>query len=221
MQTFSVTTVADFHERVKSTRDFHPVFRGEDSSGYELRPKYGRAMLQNRLNSANMEKIIFREFKRTGVAHASYEPKDEWDWLALAQHHGLSTRLLDWSENPLVAAYFATMAYTSSDDAVIYVFDKYELDGPDVLMSPFDIASDYIFRPRHTAARISAQSGVFTVHCSPDTIFSPKSLQRWVLDTNILIEVRSMIRVYGVTKAFVFPGLDSVAYGINESHIRV
>jgi hypothetical protein len=57
-----------------------------------------------------LEQRLFDEFKRW-VAGNMNPGLDDWDLLALARHHALPTRLLDWTENPLAALYFATRDY--------------------------------------------------------------------------------------------------------------
>jgi hypothetical protein len=72
---------------------------------------------------ADLEEHILRNFIRYSRPHLSMPPVNEWELLVLAQHHGLPTRLLDWSYSPLVAAHFATVDGESQTDRVVWRLD--------------------------------------------------------------------------------------------------
>jgi hypothetical protein len=79
------------------------VYRGENRAANEL-----TTSLQ-RLGGpyADLEPHLLRNFRK--YAHRDAVPKETiWDWLALAKHHGLPTRLLDWTHSPYVGLHFAT-----------------------------------------------------------------------------------------------------------------
>ena len=66
---------------------------------------------------AGLEEHILRNFIRYSRAHLdAARPHNDWEMLVTAQHHGVPTRLLDWTYSPLVAAFFATRPAHGHDE---------------------------------------------------------------------------------------------------------
>lgn len=148
----------------------HWVFRGvADADNHLLRPKVGRNVLRY---TPEIEKALFAKFKRRASQFLPVAGMSDWDLLALAQHHGLPTRLLDWTSNPLVAAFFATGSAPDGTTARIYAYQLSSMVDVNVLKSPFDIDRVYAFLPPAVAPRIVSQKGLFTVHPDPTAVLS-------------------------------------------------
>jgi hypothetical protein len=114
----TVDSFGEFHDFIEVFGKQAVVYRGLRKESYPLVPKVGRYEEFTAVNIEAREHSMLRLFKQQACPFLTYTPKNDWEWLAVAQHHGLPTRLMDWSHNPLVAAYFAVEHEYSGDSVV-------------------------------------------------------------------------------------------------------
>lgn len=117
----------------------------------------------------DLEQNFLNEFKRFSKPHLLFEPKNDLEWLVLAQHHGLPTRLLDWTDNPLAALWFACedKQYQRKDGSVwIFLTEQDDIISANEYntIDPFSIKKTRVLKPTHLTQRLIAQNGWFTVH---------------------------------------------------------
>ena len=90
------------------------VYRGLSSSDYFLETSLKRNCKKN----MNFEKSLLRNFLKHMPSEFREKVDSIWDVMVLGQHHGLPTRLLDWSHSPLIALHFATAENMNKDSIV-------------------------------------------------------------------------------------------------------
>lgn len=192
------------------------AFRGVKRKDFPLLTPLGRLQNIDEEDRENVEHWILEEFKRRTCSSFRPAPSDDWEWLAVAQHHGLPTRLLDWTLNPLVAAYFATETEEEVDAAVYAYADPRLTRGKDGY-TPFEIPTVGMFWPPHISPRITAQAGVFSLHPKPFEPFEPpENLTKLVVKREIVPDFRTALRAFGITRSTLFPDPESVALDVSQ-----
>ena len=208
------------------------LFRGHaDAHSWTLAPTLARCVgPHSKLNLARLggwaklEQHILERFQRHAQPHLNSPPDSMIDWLVLGQHHGLPTRLLDWSENPLIALYFALSTDVGAEAAVWMIEPRY------VFSMDLDLDklnSIQVYYPKALDQRIVSQKGCFTIQplpkaCDPFTVLNKdqrlmdeglRSLNRIIIPDDVDLKAKLMLEVnkLGVDGGFIYPGLDGLS----------
>jgi hypothetical protein len=229
-----IRSVSDLVQAVDSPRERArqiPVwYRGSTNSDHELVPSLGRPPFK-----LDHERALINMFKQNAVQFTE-RPQSEWEWLFLARHHTVPTRLLDWTESALIGLYFATHSLdrpTKNDkrdgalwlllptklneEAGIKPTEKRDLpifeDDDEQLQNylPTKLASEHI---RHSK-RMQAQHSVFTVTHRDQTpiesVGKGLHIGRYIIPSSSKLRIRRQLEAMKIDRLSVFPELDNAA----------
>ncbi|MGD0014574.1 MAG: FRG domain-containing protein [Bryobacteraceae bacterium] len=204
IQLDSASSVEEFGQKVSHIgREWYPDYplfpwcRGQERSEWPLVPRLYRGTA----GDLNKEYEIREEFCTRAPALSDYAKLSDdrvlskWEWYFVMQHYGAPTRLLDWTEAPLVSLYFAVRSNRGNFPAAVWILDAWSLNRTvirrDEVIPPADAGTLPTDRarvaawlpdrfkkgvrlprfpcavyPTHTMRRIGAQRSCFTIHGS-------------------------------------------------------
>lgn len=214
-----------------------PWCRGHSDANWGLRPGECRPGLICNPNE------IRSEFHLRALPLLRRVPASDWEWYFLMQHHGLPTRLLDWTTGSLLALYFAVRDDVGKQDAAVWILDPWALNKrtlkrSELLLSTDEVAQLYLppiygssrripklpaaIVPAYNSERITVQRGTFTVHGTSregiEEIFGER-LVKVVIPRADAVSVKRSLRMSGIGEFTVFPELDGLCREIRAAEI--
>ncbi len=186
----------------KPTRE--TLYRGHADSAWQLIPSAFRPGKKGISSRA-----ILHRWARVAGRFASPLPRNDIEWLVLAQHYGIPTMLLDWTESPLVALFFACLGEEQTDGCVWQVrtssaFTQFHYHET---VDPFRRERDRtgLIWATNMNARTLAQDSAMSLHCdASDTI--PSALMRKVFTISAARkqETLNALKTLGFTRERLF-----------------
>jgi hypothetical protein len=232
LATHSISTISGYIKVVQNFADEDDVlFRGHRRDDWDLSPGLARVQARYEHESLlDVERKLIEAFRRQCGPYLPKDFPDDWEMLALAQHHGLATRLLDWTANPLAALWFAVKdPAVDGRPACVFMFALVEDDHVEDRehTSPFAITRTKFFQPSHLDSRIVAQAGWFSVHAwvkrtkrfnRVDRLARyAKRIERVLIGPESFANLRADLDRLGVNSAALFPDLDGLTRHLNWS----
>lgn len=247
MITQEVRTIDELLRFVNSLYQQHGAklwYRGEENTELTLIPSIQRS--QKRLDA---ERYITNDFyiRARQILSSAPEKHNYAGWISLMQHYGLPTRILDWSQSPLIAVFFATETYRDTPDtnACVWVLAPgllnaregfgnciYPIDADttqEMLLPAFKHTHhnpelrDRILACSSTEnnLRMYSQYSNFTVHNSLrrlEDICDENMLYKIIIPKDRKKYFIDSLRVFGITEGSVYPDLDHISSDLKDSY---
>ncbi|WP_342480422.1 FRG domain-containing protein [Paenibacillus sp. FSL L8-0340] len=221
-------------------------FRGHSNLDYELNSGLFRLDFDSIEKYISAEAVLYRRFLNLGHLHHT---ESDWNLLYVMQHHGVITRLLDWSESFNTALFFAFINWNPSEVASIWMLHPTKLNylstGSYLYRLPREQHQTYedtllvkkgefnhnsiALYPTRNSDRVVAQQGVFTLQGNSmvplDQEFGGKlidegNLKRILLTPDLKLDVMKYLDISGVNYYTLFPDLDGLSKYINDAYIK-
>ena len=230
----AIRSVDDYIKRLnKSSSNSLRLFRGQNTK-QSLLPNIMRLAKASGIppnEIDNIERRMLERFRKESVPMLPERRHyDDWELLAIAQHWGMPTRLLDWTANALAGLWFAVSSGQSkkrNDYGVVWV-----IDGPNEKTiveedNIFALSKTCFFQPSHIDRRIVAQASWFSIYRHNRTEYLPLDKQSryannamtFTVLPNQFESLREELRLLGVHHASLFPDLSGLGRDIQTQFI--
>jgi hypothetical protein len=232
---YTASSVSELLKIVESFPHMMWIFRGQADAEWPLLPKAGRHeyFIPNSADEdacfPNQDLARFEQWRHWAVACQPDLPSNDFEALAVAQHYGLATRLLDWTTNPLIAFYFAVEDQPDRDGSLhLYLPD---LDRELTAKKFSGVDRPVRFSPRPLDRRLLNQYAAFTYHPEPHKPLLPEPfpeslrqfaptgvdsrLNRICIPWQSKRWAMSHLDQLGINRRTIFPDLEGLSAHIN------
>jgi hypothetical protein len=230
LKVIHLKTFEQFRDTVESDTFASSAFRGQANAEWQLFSSLSRYLQTYGVHPRAwplQEQRILRIFQRK--AHLMLprlpDPDDAIEWLAIMQHHGAPTRLLDFTWSPFVAAFYALERAT--EHAAVWALFPPALGANARGQEPFSVhafeqdflpnsrRSVWLGEPHRMNQRMIAQSGTFVIpgilDAPIEALVPDHAIVKLVLDQGMRKAAMAKLYSMNVGNAALFPGLDGLA----------
>jgi len=232
----SITNVLSIVDELQKEWGAELWWRGQSSKEYPLIPSVYR--VNRGIRDEQNLSLRFRQYALT--RHEKCPANDDYcSWLFLAQHYGLPTRLLDWSESPLVSLFFA-VEKNNEEDGNLFILNPREMNriinndtalvlsssspAHELFLGAFDdrvkINKNISILSHEIDTRMLAQQSVFTLHGNSNNLLEMMELKDVIRTLEIPKEskpkILSELASLGIRRRTLFPDLDNLSMDLKQ-----